>query len=200
MKKILSALLVSTLFACTGNNSNQQEGTSSPSSQSSAVKFDPNKEYNISMETSMGTMKLKLYPKVAPKTVENFVTLASRNYYNGITFHRVIEGFMIQGGDPTGTGTAGESAWGGKFEDEFSANVKFDKVGLLAMANSGPATNGSQFFITLSPKATQHLHMKHTIFGEVTEGMDVLKAIGKTGVTPDDKPIVAVVMKKVSVL
>lgn len=232
MKKIISTLLISTLFACSGNNaSNNNQASSDPSTEPmvsasiasvaptssastttpdsatpssvaapAAFKFDPNKEYNVLMETTMGNIKLKLYNKVAPKTVENFVTLASRKYYDGIIFHRVIDGFMIQGGDPTGTGTAGESAWGGKFEDEFSNDVKFDKAGLLAMANSGPATNGSQFFITLSSSATEHLHMKHSIFGEVIEGMDVVNAIGKTGIDPRNKPIVDVVMKKVTVL
>lgn len=230
MKKIISALLISTLFACTNNTGNTQSSSApstepmvsasiasiaptsssestipasvAPSSVASpaAFKFDPNKEYNVLMETTMGTIKIKLYNKVAPKTVENFVTLASRKYYDGIIFHRVINDFMIQGGDPTGNGTGGESAWGGKFEDEFSTDVKFDKTGLLAMANSGPASNGSQFFITLSVPNTEHLHMKHTIFGEVIEGMDVVKAIGNTGVAGGQKPIVDVVMKKVTVL
>ncbi len=220
MKKILSALLISTLFACSGNTSNDAQ-TSQPSNTVSSsastapsempvsvapttlasvtpAKFDPNKEYTVLMETSMGNIKLKMFPKVAPKTVENFVTLANRKAYDGLIFHRVIDGFMIQGGDPLGNGTGGESAWGGKFEDEFSKDIQFNKVGLLAMANSGPATNGSQFFITLVN--TPHLNMKHTIFGEVIEGMDVVNKIGKTGVTPDNRPIVNVVMTKVSVL
>jgi cyclophilin family peptidyl-prolyl cis-trans isomerase len=149
----------------------------------------------VVMETSMGTIKLKLYPKEAPKTVENFTKLAAKGYYDNVTFHRVIDGFMIQGGDPLGTGTGGESIWGKAFEDEFSPNLKFDRKGILAMANAGPNTNGSQFFITLVP--TPHLDMRHTIFGEVVEGMDVVEAIGKVAKDPNDKPLTPVVMKKV---
>ncbi|MGZ9236019.1 MAG: peptidylprolyl isomerase, partial [Anaerolineales bacterium] len=115
---------------------------------------------------------VELFDDQAPKTVNNFVFLARQGFYNGTTFHRVIEGFMAQGGDPTGTGTGGP---GYQFEDEFSPDLTFDKPGLLAMANSGPNTNGSQFFITYD--ATPHLNNLHTIFGQVTEGMDVVNGI-----------------------
>jgi cyclophilin family peptidyl-prolyl cis-trans isomerase len=148
------------------------------------------------METSMGTIELKLYRNEAPKTVENFLGLAKKGYYNGIIFHRVIDNFMIQGGDPTGTGMGGESIFGKKFEDEISPRLKFERPGLLAMANAGPNTNGSQFFITLVP--TPWLNGHHTIFGEVVSGMDVVKAIGKVETSkPGDKPLKDVVMKKV---
>jgi cyclophilin family peptidyl-prolyl cis-trans isomerase len=149
----------------------------------------------VVMETSMGTIKLRLFPNEAPKTVENFTKLADKGYYDKLIFHRVIDGFMIQGGDPQGTGVGGESIWGKPFEDEFNEKLKFDRKGILAMANAGPNTNGSQFFITVAP--TPHLNMHHTIFGEVTEGMDVVEAISKVPRDPNDKPLAPVVMKKV---
>ena len=181
-------------------NSSTAPASTTPASTTPAqpAKFDATKEYTISMETSLGTMKIKLYPNVAPKTVENFVTLANKGYYDSLIFHRVIDGFMIQGGDPTGTGMGGESIFGAKFEDEFSDKVQFDRAGILAMANAGPNTNGSQFFITLG--ATPHLNMKHTIFGEVIEGMDVLRKIGSTKTGAQDRPVENVVMKKVKTL
>ena len=139
------------------------------------------------METTQGTIEFTLFNAVAPKTCENFITHAKNGYYDGIIFHRVIEQFMIQGGDPTGTGRGGESIWGQPFEDECSSELSFDKPGLLAMANAGPGTNGSQFFITTV--STPWLNMKHTIFGEVTEGMSVVEAIEKVEKDPFDKPI-----------
>ncbi|MBI1805441.1 MAG: peptidylprolyl isomerase [Ignavibacteria bacterium] len=157
----------------------------------------------VVMETSMGTIELAMFRPDAPKTVENFVGLAKKGYYNGLTFHRVIDNFMIQGGDPTATGMGGESIYGSKFDDEISSNLKFDRPGLLAMANAGKTpdghgTNGSQFFITLVP--TPWLNGHHTIFGEVVSGMDVLKAIGKVQTSkPGDKPVTPVIMKKVHI-
>ena len=139
------------------------------------------------METTQGTIEFTLFNSVAPKTCENFITHAKNGYYDGIIFHRVIEQFMIQGGDPTGTGRGGESIWGKPFKDECSSELSFDKPGLLAMANAGPGTNGSQFFITTV--STPWLNMKHTIFGEVTEGMSVVEAIEKVEKDPFDKPI-----------
>jgi peptidylprolyl isomerase len=117
------------------------------------------------LETTQGTITLELRPDIAPKTVENFTTHIKNGYYNGIIFHRIIKNFMIQGGDPTGTGRGGNSIWGGKFKDEFSHKVLFNKAGILAMANAGPNTNGSQFFITTV--ATPHLNGRHTIFGAI---------------------------------
>lgn len=142
---------------------------------------------NVVFETTQGTIELKLMPDVAPKACENFTSLVEKGYYNGIIFHRVIKSFMIQCGDPTGTGRGGNSIWGKPFEDEVSQDVKFDKQGLLAMANSGPNTNGSQFFITTIP--TPWLHMKHTIFGEVVSGYDVVQKIENTPVGGGSKPI-----------
>lgn len=141
----------------------------------------------LTIETTQGSIDIKLFDEQAPKTCENFTTHAKNGYYNGIIFHRVIEQFMIQGGDPTGTGRGGESIWGHPFEDECSPELTFDKPGLLAMANAGPGTNGSQFFITTVP--TPWLHMRHTIFGEVTGGMDVVHALEKVEKDPGDKPI-----------
>ncbi|HRZ39802.1 MAG TPA: peptidylprolyl isomerase [Candidatus Omnitrophota bacterium] len=143
-------------------------------------------EIIVVLETNQGIIKIRMLPNVAPKTVENFVTHVKNGYYNGLIFHRVIKDFMIQGGDPTGTGRGGESIWGRPFEDEVSPSVKFSKAGLLAMANAGPGTNGSQFFITTQP--TPWLNMKHTIFGEVTQGMDVLEIIENAPTGPGDKP------------
>ncbi len=141
----------------------------------------------IKMETTQGTIEFTLFNSFAPKTCENFITHAKNGYYDGIIFHRVIEQFMIQGGDPTGTGRGGESIWGQPFEDECSSELSFDKPGLLAMANAGPGTNGSQFFITTV--STPWLNMKHTIFGKVTEGMSVVDAIEKVEKDSFDKPI-----------
>lgn len=141
----------------------------------------------VVLQTSQGDVEVKLYDKEAPKTVENFVGLIKKGYYDGIIFHRVIKGFMVQGGDPTGTGRGGESLWGGKFEDEFSPNLTFDRKGLLAMANAGPGTNGSQFFITAA--ATPWLNNRHTIFGEVVSGQDAVDSIENTAVGAGDRPV-----------
>ena len=146
------------------------------------------------IKTNMGDIVIELFPVEAPKTVENFVELAKKNYFKGVIFHRVIENFMIQGGDPTGTGRGGESAWGGKFKDEFHPALTFDKPGILAMANAGPGTNGSQFFITLAPTAWLNNH--HTIFGKVVNGIDVVNTIGKTK-TKNDRPVADVVINEV---
>jgi peptidylprolyl isomerase len=137
-------------------------------------------------ETNVGTFEVALKPEVAPKAVENFVKHAEEGYYDGVIFHRVIKGFMIQGGDPLGTGVGGVSIWGKPFEDEVSNDVKFDKPGILAMANAGPSTNASQFFITTAP--TAWLNNKHTIFGEVISGYDVVQKIENTKTGPRDKP------------
>ena len=141
----------------------------------------------VTLKTNQGDIKLKLFPKIAPKACENFVKLAEKGYYDGIIFHRVIKDFMIQGGDPTGSGCGGQSVWGAPFEDECDPKVAFDRPGLLAMANAGPGTNGSQFFITTV--ATPWLHMHHTIFGEVAEGYDVVQKIENSPTGFMDKPV-----------
>jgi len=138
------------------------------------------------METTAGTIEITLLPKIAPKACENFMKLAEKKYYDGLTFHRIIKDFMIQGGDPKGNGSGGESFWGKPFEDEFNKSILFDKEGLLAMANAGPNTNGSQFFITTA--LTPWLNGRHTIFGEVTKGYDIVKKLEKTPTDRMDRP------------
>jgi peptidyl-prolyl cis-trans isomerase-like 1 len=146
----------------------------------------------------MGVIEIELFSSQTPKTVKNFVGLAEKGAYNGVIFHRVIDGFMIQGGDPTGTGSGGQSIYGKPFEDEIVSSLKHTAPGFLSMANRGPNTNTSQFFITLA--ATPWLDGKHTIFGKVVGGMDVVQAIGKVKTTkPGDRPVVDVVMKKVTI-
>ena len=147
------------------------------------------------IETTVGDIYLDLYPKEAPKTVENFTTLAKKGFYDGIVFHRVIPNIMIQTGDPTGTGMGGP---GYSFADEFTSNLKMDKPGVLAMANSGPNTNGSQFFITQVP--TPWLDGRHTIFGQVTQGMDVVNKIVAAPRDGRDKPLETISMKTVKIL
>jgi peptidyl-prolyl cis-trans isomerase B (cyclophilin B) len=138
------------------------------------MQIETDKNYKVTMETSKGTIELELYPMYAPKTVNNFVFLANEGFYDGITFHRVISNFMVQGGDPTGTGSGGP---GYKFEDEFKGNPLRHEKGVISMANAGPATNGSQFFITHGPQS--HLNNRHTVFGKVVDSksQDVVDAI-----------------------
>jgi cyclophilin family peptidyl-prolyl cis-trans isomerase len=159
-----------------------------------------------SIETSMGTIEVEFYPNDAPKTVENFVRLAEKKYFDGVIFHRVSKGFVIQGGDPTGTGSGGSSIWGKEFEDELNPNTpsynEGYKKGVVAMANRGPNTNTSQFFIMLRDIPT--MPKNYTIFGKVVKGMDVVEKIGAVEITPqmgpsDGKPKVDVVMKKVTI-
>ena len=140
--------------------------------QPPAMTIDPKKKYEAKIETVRGTIVIELAPQYAPKTVNNFVFLANEGFYDGVTFHRVIKDFMIQGGDPTGSGRGGP---GYKFEDEFLNNPLKHDTGVISMANAGPGTNGSQFFITHLP--TPHLNGKHTVFGNVTSGQDVVYKI-----------------------
>ncbi len=162
-------------------------------SQSPAMTIDADKRYVATVNTNQGSVVIELFPKEAPKTVNNFVFLAREGYYDGVIFHRVIESFMIQGGDPTGTGGGGP---GYSFEDEFVPSLVFDRSGILAMANSGPNTNGSQFFITTVP--TPHLNQRHTIFGTVLEGQDVAEAISKVP-SRQDRPLSDVVIQSIEI-
>jgi len=150
------------------------------------MEIDPEKSYTVAMETNKGKIVIQLYPQHAPMTVNNFVFLIRQGFYDGVSFHRVIPNFVVQGGDPTGTGAGGP---GYRFQDELANNPLKHETGVLSMANAGPNTNGSQFFITHSPQP--HLNGKHTVFGKVTDGMDVVNAI-KAGdrmvkVTVDEK-------------
>lgn len=179
----------------------------------------------VLMKTNKGDIKITLFPEIAPKTVENFLTHAKNGYYNGIIFHRVIEDFMIQGGDPTGTGMGGESIWGKSFADEFSLEA-FNLKGALSMANAGPNTNGSQFFIVTAkqvpaqmlqqlkdggwPEAiveayakgggTPWLDNRHTVFGQVVDGMDVVYAIEQADKDGRDKPKEDIVIESIDVI
>jgi len=190
MKKLTSLIFMIILFVGISSGiiqSQQQDKTAMKETKTVAV-----------IKTNMGTIEIELFEKQTPRTVGNFVGLANKGYYNGIIFHRVISNFMIQGGDPTGTGTGGQSFYGKKFEDEIVPSLKHDVPGILSMANSGPNTNGSQFFITLVP--TSWLDGKHTVFGKVIAGMDVVQAIGKVQTSkPGDKPLKDVVMEKVTI-
>jgi len=146
-----------------------------------------NNKTKAALETTQGRIEFKLFPAIAPKACENFVGLIEKGYYDGVVFHRIIPRFMIQGGDPTGSGRGGESIWGKKFADEVTTDVRFDKPGLLAMANAGPGTNGSQFFITT--EKTPWLNMKHTIFGEVAAGYDVVEKLEQVPTDGNDRPV-----------
>jgi len=178
------------------------------------------------MKTNMGEIKIKLFQKEAPKTVENFVTHSKEGYYNGLIFHRVIKDFMIQGGDPTGTGMGGESIWGRTFEDEFDPALH-NLRGALSMANAGPNTNGSQFFIVQASEVPAHLlsqmaqmpetfpeatveaykqlggtpwlDFRHTVFGQVMEGMDIVDAIANVKVGAQDKPVNDVIIETIQI-
>ena len=152
------------------------------------------------IETNLGTIEFELLEQDAPKTTENFITLAQKGYYDGVIFHRVIRGFMIQGGDPTGTGRGGESAWGGRFDDEIDRSSGVYKTGykrgIVAMANSGPNTNGSQFFIMHSDNP---LPPNYAIFGKVTSGLETVDSIATTPTDSGDRPKSTVTMQKVTI-
>lgn len=247
MKRILfllvTVLLVGGLSACGKNDDPKLEDQSDAQDLSSKEENEAkdNQEEDTNMypqlstevaanepvavlNTNHGAIKIKFFPEQAPKTVENFLTHAENGYYDGIIFHRVIEDFMIQGGDPTGTGMGGESIYGDTFEDEFTMDL-FNIRGALSMANAGPGTNGSQFFIVQNSDApasakqmidggwpkeiaeayeanggTPHLDQKHTVFGQVIEGMDVVDAIAKVEKGAQDKPVEDVVIESIDIL
>ena len=158
------------------------------------VTIDPNARYVALIKTNLGNMGIEFFPGQTPITVNNFIFLANDGFYDGLIFHRVIPSFMIQGGDPTGTGTGGP---GYMFQDEFVPNLTFDQPGKLAMANSGPGTNGSQFFITTVP--TPHLNGAHTIFGQITQGQEVANAISLAATGALDKPSTPIVIQGIEI-
>lgn len=194
MKKILTLLLLTALAGCAGQNAvtetKQEIAKPKPLTQERKAE----NTVKVTIETTLGNIVAELYKEDAPKTVENFTTLAKKGFYDGIIFHRVIPNFMIQTGDPTGTGTGGP---GYKFADEFSTKLKHDKPGMLSMANSGPNTNGSQFFIT--EVATPWLDGRHSVFGHVVEGIDVVHAITAAPRDGRDKPLKTIKMVKVTI-
>lgn len=198
MKKAIASIVLTMVVLLTGCNAKDTNNTTS-TNESSIVKTEVKKSKNIIvvLETNQGSIELKMFPDVAPLAVENFVTHAKDGYYDGLIFHRVIKGFMIQGGDPTGTGTGGESIWKKEFVNEHKANVVFDRPFLLAMANHGPNTNGSQFFITT--KSTPFLNGGYTIFGEVISGQKIVEKIENTKTARADRPVEKQIMKKVTV-
>jgi len=203
IKQLSILLIIITLVSCADNETKLAEKNNTTTNKEEdkleqLLNVNDNEMLVAVIKTNMGTMELELFAKQAPMTVKNFVGLAMDNYYTGVTFHRVIDNFMIQGGDPTGSGAGGESYFGGKFKDEFHPSLLHDKPGILSMANAGPNTNGSQFFITLVP--TPWLNGKHSVFGQVINGLDVLKNIGKVQTTkPFDKPVNEVVMESVTI-
>ena len=159
-----------------------------------AMTIDESKSYSATFKTNHGDITLDLFASKAPVTVNNFVFLARDGFYNDVIFHRVIPGFMIQGGVPDGTGTGGP---GYKFQDEFDSSLGFDRTGILAMANAGPGTNGSQFFITVAP--TTHLNGAHTIFGAVTGGQDVVDAIVSVAQSSGNRPTEPVIIERIEI-
>ena len=244
MKRLLIVtlcLLGLVLSACgqteKGDTSKEQPKADEKQNTSEETKGDENMTYPqltkevaeneklVEMKTSMGTIKIKLFPEQAPKTVENFITHSENGYYDGLKFHRVIKDFMIQGGDPNGNGTGGESIYGESFEDEFSPEL-FNLRGALSMANAGPDTNGSQFFIVqksdIDPQledqmksagfpaqiidaymengGTPWLDQKHTVFGQVVEGMDIVDKIANVEVGANDLPKEDVVIESIKVV
>ncbi|WP_090833166.1 MULTISPECIES: peptidylprolyl isomerase [unclassified Bacillus (in: firmicutes)] len=239
MRKYVMILAVMLLLSACGTTKDKQDTTSGKKTESkteqttgSNVEGFPQlfsevakNERLVEMQTSEGNIKIKLFPVEAPKTVENFIKHSEEGYYDGLIFHRVIKDFMIQGGDPQGNGTGGESIYGPAFEDEFSKKL-VNLRGALSMANSGPNTNGSQFFIVQNsnieegmkeqletagyPKelvnayvengGTPWLDFKHTVFGQVIEGMDIVDKIANSETVTNDKPKKDVIIKKIKVL
>ena len=194
MKKIFSIALIAVccvfLAACGGQEKKAGAGTA----EKKAAAAPSVKPATAVFITNMGEFQVKLATKEAPVTCANFIKLAKEGFYKNCTFHRVIDGFMIQGGDPTGTGTGGP---GYTINDEFSPKLKHDSAGVLSMANAGPNTGGSQFFITLAP--TEWLNNKHAIFGKVIKGMDVVQKIGRVKTDGRDKPVQPVVIKNIEI-
>jgi cyclophilin family peptidyl-prolyl cis-trans isomerase len=197
-KRIVSILLV--LFiqvlliaGCSGNtnNSSSQAAPPADNAQQQAV---TKKNSVAKFETSKGDFKIELAEDKAPVTTKNFIDLVNKKFYDGLVFHRVIDGFMIQGGDPKGNGTGGS---GYNIKDEFNPDLKHNAAGIISMANAGPNTGGSQFFITLAP--TPWLDNKHAVFGKVIAGIDVVQAIGKVKTGANDKPVEDVVIKKITI-
>jgi peptidyl-prolyl cis-trans isomerase B (cyclophilin B) len=224
----LMAVLILILSACgtasekenaSNENGNANGGEATTEGYPQLTTEVAENERLVEMNTSMGTIKIKLFPEYAPKAVENFIKHSEEGYYDGLIFHRVIQDFMIQGGDPLGNGTGGESIYGQSFEDEFSDKL-FNLRGALSMANAGPNTNGSQFFIvqntTIDPSSiagypeevakayenggTPWLDGAHTVFGQVIEGMDVVDSIANVATEAGDRPAEDVVIKSMKVL
>lgn len=190
---VMLAISLNLLFIVGCSGSTAEQGNKADNQKE--IKQTMDKKNSIAVfETSKGTFKIELFEDKAPKTTKNFIDLANKGFYNNLIFHRVIDGFMIQGGDPKGTGMGGP---GYEIPDEFSPDLKHSGPGILSMANAGPNTGGSQFFITLA--ATPWLDNHHSVFGKVVEGMDVVNAIGKVKTGAQDRPVEPVIMNKVTI-
>lgn len=188
--------LVTSLLTITGCSGSGGGPNANPPAAGDSSKQTVAKKNSIAkFETSKGDFKIELFEDKAPVTTKNFITLVNKKFYDGLIFHRVIDGFMIQGGDPKGNGTGGP---GYTIPDEFHPDLKHDAPGTLSMANAGPNTGGSQFFITLAP--TPWLDKHHSVFGKVVEGLDVVKGIGKVKTGTNDKPVEDVVIKKITII
>ncbi len=188
-KFLIPLFALALLIGCTPAQDTTAD-TSSDTSMDQQTTFDGvllTGKHTVIMKTSMGNITMEIDADAAPKAATNFIALARTGYYNGLTFHRVIPGFMIQGGDPNGNGTGGRSVFGESFEDEAN-DLTMDR-GVLAMANRGPNTNGSQVFIVQAPEGTPWLQGRHTIFGRVTEGMEVVDDIANTPRDANDMPV-----------
>ena len=196
-KMVLLTMLIVAILSIVACKAEEKEGGVELSLEQ--LKMPKSGEEVAIIKTNLGDIKLRLFPEIAPKAVENFTTHAKNGYYDGVTFHRVMEDFMIQGGDPQGTGRGGESIWGESFEDEFHEDYK-NLYGTLSMANAGPGTNGSQFFIVQKSDGTDWLDFKHTVFGQVYEGMDVVDKIAKVKTGSGDKPVEPVVMETIEIV
>lgn len=185
---IMMFLLIAVTAGCSGN-----QGAPTPAPGDNTKQAEPGKKNSLAVfETSQGNFTVELFEDKAPVTTKNFISLVNKGFYNGLIFHRVIDGFMIQGGDPKGNGTGGP---GYAIKDEFDSSLRHSSAGILSMANAGPNTGGSQFFITLD--ATPWLDNKHAVFGKVVEGLDVVQKIGKVKTGAQDKPVTDVVIQKI---
>lgn len=190
---VMSGLLI--FAGCTNANSNNNAAPPQPASPNPNANAGQSVKNPVAkFQTSKGDFKVELFEDKAPITAKNFITLVNKKFYDGLIFHRVIDGFMIQGGDPKGNGTGGP---GYMIPDEFHPDLKHSGPGILSMANAGPNTGGSQFFITLA--ATPWLDNHHAVFGKVIEGMDVVQAIGKVKTGVQDKPVEDVVIKQITI-
>jgi len=197
MRNIIIIAVLALFIGCNQKSMDEENNQSTTNSETQKVETKNDTMTVAVFKTNMGTFEAELYPEKAPKAVENFTGLAEKNYYKGVIFHRVIPGFMIQGGDPTGSGRGGQSIWGKSFEDEVNTGLVFDSPGVLAMANAGPNTNGSQFFITVAP--TPWLNGHHTIFGKIISGMDVVNSISTVQRNAQDKPLKDVVIQDIKI-
>lgn len=188
---LIAVFMLLLTAGCAGNSAGNSK--SQADTNPKAAEVSTGKNSIAVFETTKGSFRIELFEDKAPLTTKNFITLANKGFYNGLIFHRVIDNFMIQGGDPKGNGTGGP---GYTIPDEFNSSLKHAE-GVISMANAGPNTGGSQFFITL--KATPWLDNKHSVFGKVIEGMEVVRAIGKVKVNSQDKPLEDVVIKKITI-